>query len=124
MTWGEAFRGLFTNPLGGNQTQLSLGYAHNLWLDVGWTTGLFPFVLLVFFTLMALKDYYIKLFRSDDLSLYFKYLITAMLCGFFITFMLEPIIEANVLFFCAFCFFSGILRSLNKRNNFVLKRLS
>ena len=123
MAWGEAFRGLFTNPLGGKQAQLSLGYAHNLWLDVGWTTGLFPFVLLVFFTLMALKDY-IKLLRSDDLSLYFKYLITAMLCGFFITFMVEPIIEANVLFFCAFCFFSGILRSLNKRNNFVLKRLS
>ena len=113
IVWGEAFKGLFTNPLGGKQAQLSLGYVHNLWLDVGWTTGLFPFVLLVFFTLMALKDY-IKLLRSDDLSLYFKYLITAMLCGFFITFMVEPIIEANVLFFCAFCFFSGILRSLNK----------
>jgi hypothetical protein len=123
IAWGEAFKGLFTNPLGGKQAQLSLGYAHNLWLDVGWTTGLFPFILLVFFNLMALKDY-IKLLRSDDLSLYFKYLITAMLCGFFITFMVEPIIEANVLFFCAFCFFSGILRSLNKRNNFVLKRLS
>ena len=123
IVWGEAFKGLFTNPLGGKQAQLSLLYAHNLWLDEGWTTGLFPFVLLVFFTLMALKDY-IKLLRSDDLSLYFKYLITAMLCSFFITFMVEPIIEANVLFFCAFCFFSGILRSLNNRNNFVLKRLS
>ena len=123
ITWVEALKGLFTNPLGGKQAQLSLEYAHNLWLDVGWTTGLFPFVLLVFFTLMALKDY-IKLLRSNDLSLYFKYLITAMLCGFFITFMVEPIIEANVLFFCAFCFFSGILRSLNTQDHFILKRLS
>ena len=123
IVWGEAFKGLFTNPLGGKQAQLSLRYAHNLWLDVGWTTGLFPFVLLAFFTLMALKDY-IKLLRNDDFSLYFKYLITAMLCGFFLTFMVEPIIEASDLFFYAFCFFSGILRSLNKRHNFVLKRLS
>ena len=123
IAWIEAFKGLLTNPLGGKQAELSLGYAHNLWFDVGWTTGLSPFILLVFFTLMVLKDY-TKLLKSDYLSLYLKYMITAMLCGFLLTFMVEPIMEADMLFFCAFCFFSGILRSLNTRDNFVLKRLS
>ncbi len=123
IAWIEAVRGLLTNPSGGKQAELSLEYAHNLWLDVGWTTGLSPFILLVFFTLMALKDY-TKLLRSDDLPLYLKYMITVMLCGFLLTFMVEPIMEANMLFFCAFCFLSGILRSLNMRNNFVFKRLS
>lgn len=112
--WGEAFKGVFTNPLGGKQTHLSLVYAHNLWLDVGWTTGLFPFLLLVVFTIMTLKDY-TKILRNDDLSLYFKYLITTMFGGFLITFMVEPVIEANILFFCAFCFVSGVIRSINKR---------
>ena len=113
--WGEAFKGLFTNPLGGKQTQLLYhGYSHNLWLDIGWTTGLFPFVLFVVFTLMTLKEY-IKLLQNEDMSLYFKYLITTMLCGFILTFMVEPVIEANILYFCAFCFVSGVIRSINKR---------
>ena len=47
IAWIDAFKGLLTNPLGGKQAELSLGYAHNLWLDVGWTTGLSPFILLV-----------------------------------------------------------------------------
>lgn len=114
ITWSEAFRGVFSNPLGGKQSQLSLGYAHNLWLDVGWTTGLFPFILLVLFTLLTLKGY-VQLLETDNISIYFKYLVTTMLCGFLLTFMVEPILEANMFFFCAFCFVSGIIRSINKR---------
>lgn len=112
MAWQEAFYGLFTNPLGGKQAYLSLGYAHNLWLDVGWTTGFLTFLLLVLFTFMTLKDYK-KILINDNLSLYIKYLITTMICGFLLTFMVEPVIEANILFFCAFCFISGVLRSIN-----------
>jgi len=112
--WGEAFRGLFTNLLGGKQTQLSLEYAHNLWLDVGWSTGLLPFIILIVFTLMTLKNY-IKLLRNDDLSLYFKYLITAMLNGFFVIFMVDPVLEASIILFSAFCFVSGVIGSINKK---------
>jgi len=38
--------------------------------------------------------------------------------------MVEPVIEANFLFFCAFCFVAGILSSLNKQNNLIFKNSS
>lgn len=119
--WIESLTGIFIKPLGGKQAQLSLNYAHNLWLDVGWTTGLLPFLTLVIFTLMTLKDY-IKMLRNIKISLYLKCFISSMLIAFLFIFMVEPVIEANILFFCAFCFLSGILRSINKNVNVCLDK--
>lgn len=113
MAWGEALQGVFTNPLGGKQAQLSLGYAHNLWLDVAYSTGIFPFVLLIIFTFITLRSY-VKLLNNSKISRYFKYLVTTMLCGFLLTFMLEPVIEGNYLLFGAFCLFSGVIKAADK----------
>lgn len=115
IAWGEALKGVFTNPLGGKQAQLSLRYAHNLWLDVGYSTGFFPFIILLIFTFITLK-YYAKLIRNDSISRYFKYLVTTMLCGFFLTFMVEPAIEGNYLLFGAFCLLSGVIKAIDKTN--------
>lgn len=115
VAWIEAFKGLFSDPLGGKQSKISLFYAHNLWLDVGWKTGLFTFVLLIIFTLIGLKNYSI-IMKNNNVSLYFKYLISTIFCGFFVTSMVEPIMEANILFFCSFCFLLGIIDALNKKN--------
>ena len=115
IAWVEAFKGLFSNPLGGKQAKISLFYAHNLWLDVGWKTGMFPFIILMFFTIMGIIDYN-KLLRKNTVSQYYKYLIGTNLCGFFITSMVEPVMEANLFFFCSFCFTLGVIRMLNKEN--------
>lgn len=117
VAWGEAMEGIFTNPLGGKETKLSLEYAHNLWLDVGYTAGLLPFIFLVIFTIMTFHSY-IRLLRKDSISKYFKYLVTAMLCGFFVTFMVEPVIEGNFLLFGAFCMFSGIVKAVDSMKMF------
>ncbi len=116
VAWVEALNGLLTDPLGGKRAPLSLLYAHNLWLDVGWTTGLFSFILLVFFTFITLKNYII-IIKNVEKSLYFKYLVTTMIISFLLTSFVEPVIEANFLFFCSFCFFSGIISLLNTQNN-------
>jgi len=113
IAWGEALKGVFTNPLGGKKAQLSLGYAHNLWLDVGYSTGLFPFIILIIFTVITLKGY-VKLLNNDNISMYFKYLVTTMLCGFLVTFMVEPVIEGNYLLVGAFCLLSGVIKAINK----------
>lgn len=111
--WGEALQGVFANPLGGKQAQLSLGYAHNLWLDVGYSTGFVPFIALIIFTFITFKGY-VKILKNDNISRYFKYLITTMLCGFLLTFMVEPAIEGNYLLVGAFCLFSGIIKAIDK----------
>jgi hypothetical protein len=116
MAWGEAFKGVFTNPLGGKQAHLSLGYAHNLWLDVGYSTGFLPFIILIIFTLITLKCY-VRLLHNENISRYFKYLVTTMLCGFLLTFMVEPAIEGNYLLFGAFCLVSGVIKAIDKTKN-------
>lgn len=112
IAWIEALQGLFTHPLGGKQAKLGLMYAHNLWLDVGYSAGLLAFIVLIIFTVMTLVCY-VKLLHNNNISRYSKCLITAMMCAFFVTFMVEPVIEANYLFFGAFCLFSGILRAID-----------
>jgi len=114
IVWGEAIQGIFTNPLGGKETELSLLYAHNLWLDVGYSAGAVPFIIVVIFTLMTLNCY-ARLIQKDTISRYFKYLVTTMICGFILTFMLEPVIEGNYLLFGAFCMVSGILKAIDRK---------
>jgi len=110
--WYEAFTGLFVNIFGGKETALSLNFAHNLWLDVGWTTGLLPFLLLLYFTFQTLQRYW-YVFRSDS-SKYIKFIIAAILVGFYLTFIVEPIIDGSLYLFTAFCFISGLLSGITK----------
>ena len=113
--WSQALQGVYKNPSGGKQTLLSLKYAHNIWLDVGYTAGIVPFVILIIFTLITIK-YYLDIINSSYVSMYSKYLVTTMLSAFLLTFMVEPVMEANYLFFGAFCLFSGILNAITKQN--------
>ncbi|KUP24925.1 hypothetical protein [Paenibacillus sp. DMB5] len=107
LAWEAAFKGLFINPFGGKLTILPLGYAHNLWLDVGYEAGLLAALLLLTFTIMAL-DKLVLVLRSSvtqDTKLLFACYITA----FFATFMLEPIMEGWFYYFNVFCFVFGVL---------------
>jgi hypothetical protein len=112
--WSSAFAGIFVNPLGGKLTNIHLDYAHNLWLDVGWSTGIIPFILLIVFTIITIVNY-VKIIKNRSVSQYLRILITTMLTGFLFTFMVEPILEGNYRLFSAFCFYSGMLSVLAKR---------
>ena len=117
-TWIDVFFGLFINPLGGKETYFFIGgYAHNLWLDVGWTTGIFPAILLLVFTYFSIKNYFAIL--KVECSMYFKVITSCCLVGFLLTFFVEPIIEGNLYLFTAFCFFSGAMQNIvNRKNKF------
>jgi len=115
--WGEAFEGLFVNIFGGKETALSLYFAHNLWLDVGWRTGLLPFLLLVCFTFQTLQRFWV-VYRSDY-SKYTKFIITVILVGFYLPFFVEPIIEGDLYLFTAFCFISGVISGMARKNKII-----
>lgn len=105
--WGEAFNGLFNYPLGGRHTILSLRYAHNLWLDVGYDVGIIPFLLIVLFTLFGIIS--IKKFLKGNHPTMFKGLIISSFTAIIITCFLEPIIQGWFYYFTVFCLYLGVI---------------
>ncbi|MED4691861.1 hypothetical protein [Peribacillus frigoritolerans] len=114
--WKSAFWGLFEHPFGGRETEIAIGYAHNLWLDIGYDVGVLPLLILLVFTLISLKS--VILFIKFGHPVFLKGLIIALYTSFIITFFVEPILQGLIIYFTFFCFIVGAVQRLN----FDLKR--
>src|SRR5690625_1464026 len=108
--WGEFSSSIFRNPLGGRVEELSLNYAHNMWLDVGYDAGIIPFLFLVVFTLLALTS--ILKFLKGNHPVLLKSLVLGITIAMFITFMLEPIFQGWFYYFTIFCLILGSIHRL------------
>lgn len=111
LAWKTAFNGLFEYPMGGRQSYIRVGYAHNLWLDVARDTGIIPYLLIISFTIAVIITL-VKFMRTDHPA-YLKGLIVTSSISFFITFSIEPVIEGILDYFTFFCFFIGVIQRLN-----------
>lgn len=105
--WQAAFSGLFEYPFGGKQAYIQLNYAHNLWLDVGYTAGIVPFIFFLIFSFLAFK-HFVKLIKSKETPIELKTLLTGVYVSLFINFFVEPILEGYFVHFTMFCFIVGI----------------
>lgn len=107
MAWGEALVGVFKNPTGGRKTELSLNYAHNLWLDVGHDAGIIPFILLLAFSILGFLS--LGKFYKSKQPVMFKALIIASFTAIVITCFLEPIMQGWFYYFTIFCILLGVI---------------
>lgn len=100
-----AIEGLFKYPLGGRVAYIGVGqYVHNLWLDVGWKTGVFPLIPLLVFTFSYIKSIFL-IIRNKENNYFFKVLILSLAIGFLLGFSVEPVMEGLFKPFCLWCFF-------------------
>lgn len=109
--WGEAFNGLFTYPLGGREATLSLNYAHNIWLDIGYDTGIIPTILFVILSFLVTVEL-IKFIRTDH-PILLKSLVLCMSSAFLVIFLLEPVLQGLGVYFTIFCFLIGAVTKVN-----------
>lgn len=115
--WKASFWGLFEHPMGGRLTELpQVKYAHNLWLDVGYTAGVMPFLLLLIFTILAIRT--LIMFVRSDAPVMLKGIFIGLFTAFFITFFFEPIMEGWFSYFTVFCLIFGMLHRLNFERGF------
>ncbi len=118
--WIEGINVLLSNPFGGGFFKDGVRfYAHNLWIDTGEMVGIIPTLLLIIITVIFLKQNYKLILRNQNESNLIKSILLTLNIGFFLTCMVEPIIEANFTFLCGYFFLWGIT-SILFRN---LKRL-
>lgn len=106
--WKKSFIGLFDNPTGGRKTDLTLNYAHNLWLDVGYDAGIIPFILLVLFSVIGIFSV-IKFLKCKN-----PYILNALVVSSFtailVTCFMEPILQGWFYYFTIFCLYLGIIQ--------------
>lgn len=90
--FGEAWK----YPFGGTRAVLynNKPFVHNMWLDCFRRGGFFPFVFLVSFTLRSVRDA-LAFGRLGKLTGEETGVILSLLAGTALSFMVEPVIEAN-----------------------------
>lgn len=95
---------------GGRRMELNLYYAHNVWLDMYNAGGIVPFLLFSGYTILSLIDV-IKIIVNEKASAKIKMLISSLWLGFVAYYMIEPALDANVLWVAYWCFLGGVIRT-------------
>lgn len=104
--WSEGIS-IISNNFLGSIDKTSVGFAHNLWIDVGIGGGIVPFLLLIMLSLINfLMIIFLVIYKKKSKI---DYLLIYSFIAFFVTFMLEPIFQGLFKLFCLYCLFVGIL---------------
>ncbi|GAA6250322.1 hypothetical protein F050043D4_13570 [Bacteroides thetaiotaomicron] len=102
--WQAAISDLMSSPFGWKR----VGYVHNLWLDLaavaGWITTI-PFVVA---TINVLRTTFRMIKRHVTP---FRLVVVTMVVAMFLNCMVEPVIEASLLFFVLMMFVWGMLKA-------------
>lgn len=109
----NVFYNLVNYPIGGMFLNDNIRYAHNLWLDCGRVSGIFPMLLLIAISIKyyRLLQYAIKKAIPFEL----KFALIILSCVLFIAFVSEPILEGIPIVFAFFCFLLGVLKVYSVR---------
>jgi len=105
--------GLFKNqflqfPLGGFQMDINgLDYAHNLWIDVYYAVGIYPFIMLVLYSLLTISTM-VRVLISKAIKKDMKILLFSLFIAYTINFMTEPILEGVPYIFMLYCLINGL----------------
>jgi hypothetical protein len=111
--WEYGINLVLTQPFGINKSEV-IYHAHNFWLDVAKVAGIFPFIALVSVTLIHLRKSYF-IIRSHISPLFLSSWLLALNVGFFLSCMVEPIMEGSFAYaLIYFCFWGMTSELFNK----------
>lgn len=114
--WLRGLGNLFLNPLGFDVSE-KMPYWHNFWLDTARTGGTFSLLFLLYVTVRHLRNsFYLMSFLCSGLL---KTLLITCNVGFFLTCMVEPVMEGNMNFVFMFFLFMGIVSSIRSSLNHI-----
>lgn len=116
--WLRGLNGLLVYPFGDS---VSRYYCHNLWLDFGRCFGIFPFLLLVAFSLKDLR-YSVRLFRNSSIDMDLRFCVFLFSIVFFLCCFTECIHEGMPAYFFLYCMYCGIITSLYKKRSSLMNQ--
>lgn len=106
---------LFEYPMGGKQMDIAgLKYAHNVWLDIAYTAGIIPFVFVSVYTVFTIVEC-IRLTGNKSVSQEMKYLMIGIFVALHLDYSVEPVLDANLVFWIMGTMVSGMIKGYNIR---------
>lgn len=113
--WADVVKGIWEYPYGGRRASFAQStYAHNMWLDTGWTVGVIPLAFLLILTVRYLYTLICFYKSKTKMGVLLRLAILLMSSGLFLTFMVEPIMEGYLILFSVWPFMFGLKRGLLK----------
>lgn len=115
--WKSFFKQAIFYPFGGAEFQLAnnQSWVHNLWFDVYYKVGVFPFVFLIVSTAIITNQYFAlrKLCRRNE-NIRFMATMTNLYLAFLLSFAVEPVIDANPYVMISFFMITGCVSGVLK----------
>ena len=111
--WALGLEFLFVHPMGWSTLPgYQELYCHNLWLDVSRSAGFFPFIILIYYSVIDIK-HFLAILKDRN-----KNIVAFILLAYFVVFTLssfmEPVIDGFVLYFYLYCMIGGCLNQYYK----------
>lgn len=106
----EYLKNFLNYPFGGSniRTTLHVGYAHELWLDVFDLAGIFPYLLLLLYTVTSIIRC-IKMLKTKHLQIGTYIIIGTFYFVINIQFFIEPVIYGSPKLVVAYCLIDGLV---------------
>lgn len=112
--WKNCIRVIADHPLGGRKEFFGHEYAHNIWLDVGYDSGVIAMFFLIVFHCIHFKDMATLVFGR--LPIHYG-VTSAMIAEFFIIFIslfTEPVGKGYTIYYAITFFYCGLLKRMVK----------
>lgn len=112
MFWKNCIRIIGENPMGGRKDFFGHIYAHNIWLDVGYDSGIIAMFFLIIFHCMHFKDMWDLIFKRLPIHPGVISGMIAMFLIIFISLFTEPIGKGYTIYYAITFFYCGLLKRL------------
>jgi hypothetical protein len=117
-SFSAVIMGIMDYPSGGRLINIGESYAHNIWLDSAYDTGIMSMSFLLLYHLLQIV-FFVRLVRSQ-LPMLIKIFSTCSMIAFFAAFSQAPVIQASIGYFILSCFYFGsmigILNTVKEEN--------
>jgi hypothetical protein len=104
-TWLDVITQIWDFPWGGREIYMKSSFAHNIWLDTAYDTGLIPMLLLLCFHFLQIQ--FILKFLRSNLPKILKSFTLCSCIAFLAAFLQAPVIQGHYVYFAISCFFFG-----------------
>lgn len=103
--WKIVLNNSHKSLMGGRESYLPEHYAHNMWLDCLYDTGIFPTIILIIISITFLLMMVKNIFKANNVL--YSTLIISITTAFYIIFMFEPVLQGLNNIFMIYCFLFG-----------------
>ena len=103
----NVLKALPSHLMGGmDKSVIGYNYAHNVWLDMAKLTGIIPFTIFLIYTLVTVYEL-VRFLIKKDVSTDAKLIVSGMYVVFFLYYLVEPAMEANINYMTPWIFLNG-----------------